>query len=77
LSGTAGNNVSETREVREVRKERVHAREQGWEDTTHLITEGMSPNDDGLDPAGDGLGDAAEDDGLAEDGPAEDVTDLV
>lgn len=37
----------------------------------------MTANDDGVCPAGDGAGDTVEDDGFAEDGAAEDVTDLV
>jgi hypothetical protein len=36
----------------------------------------MTTDDDGLDPAWDGAGDALEDDRLAEDGSTEDVTNL-
>jgi len=41
-----------------------------------LVTEGVTADDDGLGPSGNGLGDLLEDDGLAEDGAAKDVTDL-
>lgn len=36
----------------------------------------MSTDNDGLSPAGDGLGDLFKDDGLSEDGSTEDVSDL-
>lgn len=37
----------------------------------------MTADDDGVCPTWDGAGDTVEDDGFAEDGAAEDVTDLV
>ena len=36
---------------------------------------GVAPNDNGLFPVADETGDARDDDGLAEDGAAENVTD--
>lgn len=44
---------------------------------TILVAEGVTTDDDGVCPAWDGTGDTVEDDGFAEDGAAEDVTDLV
>jgi hypothetical protein len=40
-----------------------------------LVAEGVAADDDGLFPAGDETRDAGDDDGFAEDGAAEDVTD--
>lgn len=42
---------------------------------TVLVTEGVTADDNGLVPAGHQTGDAGDDDGLTEDGTAEDVTD--
>jgi len=41
----------------------------------YLVTVGVAADDDGLLPAGDNARDVLDDDGLAEDGTAEDVPD--
>ena len=43
----------------------------------YLITESVTPDDDGVFPAWDGLRNAAEDDGFTEDGAPKNVSDLV
>jgi hypothetical protein len=51
-----------------------------WEhpqEETDLVSESMTTNDDGLHPTWDGLWDPRQDDGLAEDGATEDVSDLL
>lgn len=40
----------------------------------HLVAEGVSADDDGVHPSRDGLRDFGKDDGLAEDGASENVT---
>jgi len=49
----------------------------GYQKRTHLVSEGMTTNDDGLDPTWDGLWDLREDDGLTEDCAAENISDLL